>query len=281
MAAAITPPLGTHGVWRHHTGMSPELSARIEADGYGAIWLGGSPPADLATSESVLDATQSITVATGIVNIWTAPAAEIAKSYHRLEAKHPGRFLLGIGAGHPEAQQQYQKPYGALVSYLDELDEGGVPVERRVLAALGPKVLRLAADRSAGAHPYLTTPEHTRVAAEILGPDKVLAPEHKVVLGTDPEKARSIGRPPVDNPYLHLRNYRSNLMRLGYSENEIDDGGSDRLIDALVAHGDAASIAARLEEHLAAGANHVIVHALPDQDDPSEIYREVAGAFAR
>lgn len=165
------------------------------------------------------------------------------------------------------------------MSYLDALDEGGVPVQRRVLAALGPKVLALAADRTAGAHPYLTTPEHTRTAADILGPDKILAPEHKAVLSTDPEEARAIGRPPVDNPYLHLRNYRSNLMRLGYSESEIDGGGSDRLIDALVAHGDAAAIAARLTEHLDAGANHVILHALPDQADPSVIYREVAAAL--
>ena len=154
-----------------------------------------------------------------------------------------------------------------------------MPIGRRVLAALGPKVLKLSADRTAGAHPYLTTPEHTVDARAILGPDKVLAPEHKVVLDTDPEKARAIGRPPVNNPYLHLRNYTNNLERLGYSKEEIGDGGSDRLIDALVAHGDPAAITRRLRQHIDAGASHVVVHALPDKADPSEVYREIAAAF--
>ncbi|MGA9873965.1 MAG: LLM class F420-dependent oxidoreductase [Rhodococcus sp. (in: high G+C Gram-positive bacteria)] len=274
-----TPDLGTLGIWRHFSGIPPELARLIESSGYGTIWLGGSPPADLTSAEEALDATESVVVATGIVNIWSAAAPEVAESYHRIEKKHPGRFLLGIGAGHPEATQEYQKPYDALVQYLDALDEGGVPVERRVLAALGPKVLKLSADRTAGAHPYLTTPEHTREAREILGPDKVLAPEHKAVLESDAAAAREIGRPPVNNPYLQLRNYTNNLKRLGYSEEEIGGGGSDRLIDALVAHGDADAIAHRLREHLDAGASHVTLHALPDQSNPSEIYRAVAAAF--
>ncbi|ORI18028.1 LLM class F420-dependent oxidoreductase [Rhodococcus sp. 1163] len=279
MTITVTPELGTIGIWRHYSGIPPELAHTIEGAGYGAIWLGGSPPANLASAEEVLDATESIVVATGIVNIWSADAPEVAESFHRIEKKHPGRFLLGVGAGHPEATQEYKKPYEALVDYLDALDEGGVPIGRRVLAALGPKVLKLSADRTAGAHPYLTTPEHTAEARAILGPDKVLAPEHKVVLDTDPKRARDIGRPPVNNPYLHLRNYTNNLERLGYSKEEIGDGGSDRLIDALVAHGNAAAIAQRLGQHIDAGASHVIVHALPDQADPSEVYREIAAAF--
>ncbi|KZF00158.1 MULTISPECIES: LLM class F420-dependent oxidoreductase [unclassified Rhodococcus (in: high G+C Gram-positive bacteria)] len=276
-----TPELGKYGVWRLHSAFTPELSRAIESFGYGTIWLGGSPPADLTTTEEILDATETVVVATGIVNIWSDAAADVAASYHRLESKHPGRFVLGIGAGHPEATQEYTKPYDALVAYLDALDEAGVPVERRVLAALGPRVLALAADRTAGAHPYLTTPEHTRDAREALGPNKILAPEHKVVLESDPEKARSIGRPPVNNPYLHLRNYTNNLNRLGYSDEEIGDGGSDRLIDALVAHGTADAIAARLNEHLDAGASHVTLHSLPDLADPVETYREVAAALHR
>ncbi|WP_072806871.1 LLM class F420-dependent oxidoreductase [Rhodococcoides yunnanense] len=274
-----TPDLGTLGIWRNFTAIPPELARSIESNGYGTIWLGGSPPADLTSAEEILDATESIVVATGIVNIWSAPAKEIAESFHRIEKKHPGRFLLGIGAGHPEAVQEYQKPYDALVQYLDVLDDGGVPVHRRVLAALGPKVLKLSADRTAGAHPYLTTPEHTAIAREILGPDKVLAPEHKVVLETDPAKGREIGRPPVDYPYLRLQNYINNLKRLGYTAEEIGNGGSDRLIDALVAHGDAEAIARRLHEHIDAGASHVTVHALPDDADPTVTYREVAAAF--
>lgn len=274
-----TLDLGSYGIWRHFSGIPPELARLIETSGYGTIWLGGSPPADLNSVESVLDATESVVVATGIVNIWSAAAPEVAESYQRIERKHPGRFLLGVGAGHPEATQEYRKPYDALVDYLDALDEGGVPAERRVLAALGPKVLKLSADRTAGAHPYLTTPEHTAEARAILGPDKILAPEHKVVLEPDPQKARDIGRPPVNNPYLQLRNYTNNLKRLGYSEDEIGDGGSDRLIDALVAHGDARAIATRLREHLTAGASHVTVHSLPDDADPSITYREVAAAL--
>jgi probable F420-dependent oxidoreductase len=274
-----TPDLGSYGIWRHFSGVGPELARLIESSGYGAIWLGGSPPADLASAEDVLDATESIVVATGIVNIWSAAAPEVADSYHRIEKKHPGRFLLGIGAGHPEATQEYRRPYQALVEYLDALDLGGVPLERRVLAALGPKVLKLSADRSAGAHPYLTTPEHTAEAREILGPGKILAPEHKAVLESDPMRAREIGRPPVNNPYLQLRNYTNNLERLGYSKDELGGGGSDRLIDALVAHGGADAIAARLREHLDAGASHVTLHSLPDGADPSATYREVAAAL--
>ncbi|MGB6051593.1 MAG: LLM class F420-dependent oxidoreductase [Rhodococcus sp. (in: high G+C Gram-positive bacteria)] len=274
-----TPDLGSYGIWRHFSGVGPELARLIESSGYGAIWLGGSPPADLASAEDVLDATESIVVATGIVNIWSAAAPEVAESYHRIVKKHPGRFLLGIGAGHPEATQEYRRPYQALVEYLDALDIGGVPLERRVLAALGPKVLKLSADRSAGAHPYLTTPEHTAEAREILGPGKILAPEHKAVLESDPVRAREIGRPPVNNPYLQLRNYTNNLERLGYSKDELGGGGSDRLIDALVAHGGADAIAARLREHLDAGASHVTLHSLPDGADPSATYREVAAAL--
>lgn len=256
--------------------MNPDLGAAIEKLGFGTIWIGGSPPADLRLAEKLLDATQHITVATGIVNVWSSPAAEVAESYHRLEAKHPGRFLLGIGIGHPEATGDYSKPYATLVSYLDELDTARVPESRRVLAALGPKVLKLSADRAAGAHPYLTTPEHTAEAHEILGPSKILAPEHKVVLETDPGKARAIGRPAVANPYLHLRNYTTNLERLGFAPDEIANDGNDRVIDALVAYGTARSIADRLREHIAAGADHVAIQALPADGDPIATYEALA-----
>ncbi|ELB89237.1 hypothetical protein Rwratislav_30714, partial [Rhodococcus wratislaviensis IFP 2016] len=261
---AQTPQLGQFGVWRHAGGLAPEVGAAIESAGYGAIWIGGSPPADLEIAERLLDATSMITVATGIVNIWTAPVDEIATSFHRLEARHPGRFLLGIGVGHPEQPGlNYSKPYAALVEYLDALDAAGVPAGRRVLAALGPKVLELSAARAAGAHPYLTTPQHTREARELLGPGPVIAPEQKVVLDTDPERARPIGRSAVENPYLHLRNYVNNLKRLGYTDEQIENGGSDDLIDALVAHGDTQYVAGRLREHLDAGADHVAVQVLP------------------
>ncbi|MBC2640009.1 MULTISPECIES: LLM class F420-dependent oxidoreductase [unclassified Rhodococcus (in: high G+C Gram-positive bacteria)] len=275
-----TPQLGRFGVWRHAGGLAPEVGAAIESAGYGAIWIGGSPPADLEVAERLLDATSTITVATGIVNIWTAPAEEIATSFHRLEDRHPGRFLLGIGVGHPEQPGlNYSKPYAALVEYLDVLDAAGVPAGRRVLAALGPKVLELSAARAAGAHPYLTTPQHTKEARELLGQGPVLAPEQKVVLDTDAERARPIGRAAVENPYLHLRNYVNNLKRLGYTDEQIENGGSDELIDALAAHGDAQYVAGRLREHLDAGADHVAIQVLPAGDDPVPALRELAGAL--
>ncbi|GGG14392.1 hypothetical protein GCM10007304_30540 [Rhodococcoides trifolii] len=276
MTTTTTPPLGTYGLWRAAPGVTSDLASTVEQLGFGTLWIGGSPDADLAIVETALEATTSLTVATGIVNIWSADAREVAASYHRLAERFPGRFLLGIGTGHPEATKEYKKPYAAMVEYLDVLDEEGVPAEGRVLAALGPRVMQLAADRSAGAHPYLTIPEHTRGAREILGPDKILAPEHKLVLEADPERAREIGRPPVNNPYLHLRNYTNNLERLGYSPEEIADGGSDRLIDALVAHGSETDIVDAVTEHLTAGADHVALHVLPDDKDPSDDLRRLA-----
>jgi probable F420-dependent oxidoreductase len=257
--------LGKIGIWRHPSGLTPEVVAEVEALGYGAIWAGGSPPGDLRDIESILDATDHIAVATGILNVWKDDAATVGASYHRIAAKYPDRFLLGLGIGHPEATQEYQKPYAKLVSYLDELDELKVPADGRALAALGPKVLRLAAERTAGAHPYLVTPEHTRWAREILGEGPLLAPEQKIVLETDPERARAVGRPRVQQPYLGLTNYLSNLRRLGWTDADFADGGSDALIDALVLRGDAAAIARGLTAHLEAGADHVAIQVLnPD-----------------
>jgi probable F420-dependent oxidoreductase len=277
----MTIDVGRYGIWRSlRHGVDAKFAAEAEALGYGAIWVGGSPPGDLAAIESLLDATQHIVIATGIVNMWSTPAEEAAASYHRIAAKHPDRFLLGVGIGHPEATQEYRSPYATMVDYLDRLDDAGVPVEGRALAALGPKALRLAADRTAGAHPYLTTPEHTREAREILGDGVLLAPEQKVVLDTDPERARAIGRPAVERPYLHLVNYRKNLLRLGWAESDLNDGGSDALVDALAVHGDAETVAARLDAHLDAGADHVCAQVLTaDGADPLPALRELAAAL--
>jgi len=277
----MTAELGRIGVWGHASVLTPQVAAGLEGLGYGAIWVGGSPSGDLDSVEALLAATSSIAVATGIVNIWTADAVTVAASYHRLATRYPGRFLLGVGTGHREAVgAEYQRPYEALVSYLDVLDAEGVPAEDRVLAALGPKVLRLSAARTAGAHPYLTTPEHTRQAREIVGPGVLLAPEHKAVLDTDPQRARAVGRPRVEKPYLGLRNYVTNLRRLGYTDDDLAGAGSDRLIDDLVAHGDAADVAARLTEHLDAGADHVAVQLLaPTGTDPLPGFRALAEAL--
>lgn len=266
LSEGMSIELGKIGIWRHSSGLTPEILAEVEALGYGAIWIGGSPDGDLKVAENILDATDHIAVATGILNVWKDDAATVGPAYHRVAGKHPGRFLLGLGIGHPEATQEYQKPYAKLVSYLDELDELEVPAEGRALAALGPKVLRLSAERSAGAHPYLVTPEHTREARKILGDGPLLAPEQKVVLDTDPERARAIGRPRVQKPYLGLTNYVTNLRRLGWTDADLEDGGSDALIDALVVHGDAAQVARGITAHLDAGADHVAIQVL--NEDP-------------
>ena len=260
----LKPNVGRYGVW---TGgpVKPEQAAEIEKLGYGAVWVGGSPAAELKFAEPILEATESMTLATGIVNIWSSPADEVAESYHRIEKAYPGRFLLGIGVGHPEHANDYRKPHEALVEYLDALDQAGVPTSRRVIAALGPKVLKLAAQRSAGAHPYLTTPEHTAQAHDLLGPSVFLAPEHKVVLTTDADEAREIGRKTVEF-YLDLSNYVSNWKRLGFTDEDVTKPGSDKLIDAVVAYGTPEQIAARLGEHLRSGADHVAIQVLGGWD---------------
>ena len=273
-SAASKPNLGRFGSFGR--GVTPAQAKDIEALGYGSVWVGGSPPADLAWVEPILEATTTLQVATGIVNIWSDAAKPVADSFHRIDRAYPGRFLLGIGVGHPEAVAEYRKPYDALVEYLDQLDEYGVPANRRVVAALGPQVLKLSARRSAGAHPYLTTPEHTAQARELMGPAAFLAPEHKVVLTTDADQARAVARKglPV---YFNLANYRNNWKRLGFSEEEITYPGSDRLIDSLVAYGSPEAIAARLKEHLDAGADHVPVQVLTKDENLVSALAELAG----
>jgi probable F420-dependent oxidoreductase len=257
----MKPDLGRYGVWLGFRSIDPGLAAQIESLGYGAAWIGGSPDAELDWVDPALAQTNSLQLATGIVNIWSAPAPAVAQSYKRIESAHPGRFLLGIGVGHPEHTEEYVKPYDALVGYLDELDSDMVPTSRRVLAALGPKVLKLAAERSAGAHPYLTTPQHTAKAREEMGNSVFLAPEHKVVLTTDADEARRIGREAVEL-YLGLSNYVNNWLRLGFSEDDVRKPGSDRLVDAVVAYGSPEAIVQRLNEHLEAGADHVAIQVL-------------------
>ncbi|WP_442932941.1 LLM class F420-dependent oxidoreductase [Mycobacterium kyogaense] len=270
----VTPQLGRFGSFGR--GVTPAQAAEIEALGYGAVWVGGSPPAELDWVEPLLEATTTLAVATGIVNIWTAGPGPVAESFHRIQAAHPDRFVLGIGVGHPEAHQEYRTPIEALTDYLDKLDEYGVPRGRRVVAALGPKVLQLSADRSAGAHPYLTTPEHTARARELIGPEALLAPEHKVVLTTDAERARAIGREALEI-YLDLTNYLNNWKRLGFSDHDVAKPGSDRLVDAVVAYGTPDQIAARLTEHLDAGADHVPVQVLTSSDKVVSALTDLAG----
>jgi probable F420-dependent oxidoreductase len=258
--------VGRLGIWeRRQESWLREAGAlrELEELGFAAVWLGASPPADLKDAAELLDASSRLVVATGIVNVWDSPPEEVAASVRRLAS---GRFLLGVGIGHRRAVgEAYVRPYDKLVGYLDALDTAGVPVQARALAALGPRVLRLAAERTAGAHPYLVTPEHTARAREILGAGPLLAPEQKVVLETDPDAARALARRRL-GPYLVLENYTNNWRRLGFTDEELAGEGSDRLVDALVAWGDEEAIRSRVAEHHAAGADHVALQVLnPDK----------------
>jgi probable F420-dependent oxidoreductase len=268
--------LGRIGLWVRHAGVSPETARELERLGYWTIWLGFSPPADLSVVDPLLAATERLVVGTSIVNVWTAAAKPVAESFHRIEATYPGRFVLGIGAGHRENNADYRKPYEALVDYLDELDESGVPLQRRAMAALGPRMLQLARTRTAGALPYLVTPDYTRWARAQLGPEALLVAEQKVVLDDNPERAREIGRARV-GPYLRLSNYVANLRRIGFDADDLTFPGSDRLIDALALHGDRDAVAAGLRAHLEAGANQVAVQILSADNDILPTARALAG----
>jgi probable F420-dependent oxidoreductase len=271
--------IGPFGVWESGRTFDTALAPEIERLGVGALWL-GSQSGDLEVVEQILDATESMVVATGIVSILTVQPRTLAESYQRVVESHPGRLLLGIGVGHPErAPGREWRPFTAIHEFLDGLDAGGVPASERVLAALGPRVVGLAGERAAGAHPYLVTPAHTRSAREALGTGPLLAPEQRVVLRTDRDEARAIGRPTVVTPYLGLSNYRASLRRLGYTDDDLAGDGSDRLIDDLVVSGDADAAVARLRRHHEAGADHVAVHVIPGPgDDLLAGYAAVAAA---
>lgn len=275
--------VGSIGIWsgplrRGDPGETAEAAAELEELGYGALWIPGGRGGDVfADVERLLAATDRVVVATGVLNLWMHDATEAANGHDRLAAAHGRRFLLGVGVSHhpavAEAGMVYERPLARTRSYLDALAATRPPVPRDelVLAALGPRMLELARDRTAGAHPFLVTPEHTRRAREVLGEGPLLAPEQKVVLDTDPARARETGRAALAR-YLALPNYTGNLRRLGFTDADLGGGGSDRLVDALVAWGDEETIAARLREHHDAGADHVPIEVL--RPDPAELARE-------
>ncbi|MEV6324923.1 LLM class F420-dependent oxidoreductase [Nocardia sp. NPDC051787] len=283
--SSLKAAVGRYGIWSlglrsENAGLRGEISeaaAELEELGFGAVWLGNNTTTHHAAP--LIEATSRMTVATGIHSIWQQEPDRTAAQYAEMQAKHPGRFLLGLGVSHAMATERYRRPYASMVAYLDALDAAHVPAERRVLAALGPKMLELSRDRAAGSHPYLVTAEHTAQAREILGPGPLLAPELKVVLEADPDRAGTIARGYL-TVYLSLPNYTNSLLRLGFTEADFTGGGSDRLIDALVAWGDENRIRARIDAFHAAGADHVALQIVdgrsPFDNVPRSAWRRLA-----
>lgn len=288
MSDALKESVGRYGIWSvglrsedpSRSGEVAETAAELEELGYGAVWLGGNSAA--ANAVPLIEATSTLTVGTSIQSIWQHEAADSAASFAELEAARPGRFLLGLGVSHAKLADQYRRPYSALVAYLDALDAAHVPADRRLLAALGPKTLELARDRAAGSIPYLVTPEHTAHAREILGEAPLLAPELAVVLESEPTRARTLAREFLAL-YLALPNYTNNFLRHGFTEDDLTNGGSDRLVDALFAWGDETTIRARVDTFFEAGADHVALQVVDGESRdalPRQAWRTLASLLA-
>ncbi|HEY7632731.1 MAG TPA: LLM class F420-dependent oxidoreductase [Thermoleophilaceae bacterium] len=286
--------LGRVGVWSRELrryedlGAVAEAAAELEELGYTALFMPGGAGGDIMErSEHLLASTRAVPVAPGILNVWMHDPEEVGAYTARLQDEHPGRFELGLGISHAPAvnaveEGLYRKPLTKMRSYLDELDAAShpVPADRRFLAALGPKMLELSRDRSAGSHPYFVPVEHTSYAREILGEGPLLAPEQAVLLETDPARAREQARGHMEL-YLTLPNYTNNLLRVGFTEDDLRDGGSDRLVDAIVAWGDESAIAERVRAHHDAGADHVCVQVVgvTGGEPPREAWRRLAPAL--
>lgn len=291
--------LGPIGVWTFQLESVPaaraqEAVAELEELGFGAVWFGEATGREALTNASLLLAkSKRIVVATGIANIYGRDPITMAAAQKTLAEAYPNRFLLGLGVSHiPLVEKlrghRYDKPLATMRAYLDAMDkapfQAAPPPKKplRVLAALGPKMLQLAAERADGAHPYNTTPKHTAEARELLGPDPYLCPEQAVILEKDPAKARAIARKFL-GIYLGLPNYTNNFLRLGFQETDFSNGGSDHLIDSVFAWGDLKAVLSRIHEHHSAGADHVCLQVLTEDHKtlPFREYRELASAIAR
>ena len=288
--------LGKIGIWTFALDLQPaakaqEAAAEIEALGFGALWIPEAMGRESFTSSGLLlAATRRIVVATGIANIWGRDPMAMAAAQKTMTEAYPDRFLLGMGVSHAPMVgmrgHNYDKPLSAMRSYLDAMDAAPFMAyppstePQRIIAALAPKMLALAAERSLGSHPYFVPPEHTAVARAALGPGKLLCPEQAAVFETDPDKARAVARGHMA-VYLGLPNYANNLKRLGFSDEDIANGGSDRLVDAVVVWGNLEAILRRIKAHHDAGADHVCVQVLdPDPRQlPMPQWRELAAAL--
>ncbi len=291
--------LGRIGLWTFAFDRQPWPEARAALEeldgmrGFGCLWFPEATNRNAFVNATLfLSNTSRLKVATGIAPIHNRDATATANGQRALEAVFPHRFLLGLGVSHAWLVEdvrggRYGPPLSAMRAYLDALDAApytaypeDAPVRPRVIAALGPKMLAVARDRADGAHPYLTTPEHTAGARAVLGAGKILAPDQKVVLETDPATARAIARKHLAG-YLGQPNYRNSLLRQGFSDDDLDGGGSDRLVDAIVAWGSIDSLVPRIEAHLDAGASHVAVQLLTEEwtDMPVEGWRRLSDAL--
>ncbi|MHB8693011.1 MAG: TIGR03620 family F420-dependent LLM class oxidoreductase [Solirubrobacteraceae bacterium] len=275
--------IGKYGVWTSYRAIGEEnagaAAALAERLGYGTLWLGGSPR--LPTVRPLLEATERIVIATGIVNVWRYDRPEeLAAEHAELTAEFPGRLLLGIGIGHPEADSVYEKPLAKMRHFLDALAAASQPVppDEMCVAALGPKMLDLAAERTLGTHPYFVPPAHTRFARERIGPDKLVAPELAVVLDDDIERGRATARK-YAKVYFGLTNYTSNLLKFGFTEDDIAGEGSDRVIDTIIPQGSSVQLAAAVGGHLNAGADHVCVQTVGVRGVPEREWTALAGAL--
>jgi probable F420-dependent oxidoreductase len=259
----------------------------IEELGFGGLWLNADRL--LERGDAMARATERLVFGSSVASIWIYGAAELASMFGALRHTHPGRFLLGVGVSHQQIVERtapgrvYSRPLASMSSWLDQLDAcpDPIPAEERIVAALSPRMLAIARDRSAGSHPYLMPLTHTREARETLGPGKLLAPSILAHVGTDRRMAREAGREHICNPYLGLPNYSRNWLRHGFDDADLDNGGSDRLIDTILASGDAAAVAERIREHLDAGADHVAIQVLSENptEVPVEALRELAAAL--
>jgi probable F420-dependent oxidoreductase len=267
--------LGGTGIWSGglrygDAGEAAEAAGELESLGYSALWIPDTGGDLFEAVERLLGATKGITVATGILNLWMHTPEETAAAFAGFADAYGDRVLVGIGVSHApliDAVEpgRYRTPLASTAAFLDGLDAAArpLPSDRRVLAALGPKMLELARQRTAGTHPYNVTPEHTAAAREAIGADGLVLPEQAVALERDSSRARALGRAHLSF-YFSLPNYVNNLRRLGFGDEDFADGGSDRLVDALVAWGDEDSIRERIDLHRAAGADHVCIQVLTD-----------------
>jgi len=274
---------GKYGAWTSYRRIGKdnagEAARAVEGAGLGTLWMGGSPR--LEEMRPLLEGSETLVVGTSIVNIWGYDPADLVAEYAALEADFPGRLCVGIGVGHPEATSDYKRPLTNLEAFLDGIDAAAepIPVDRRIIAALGPKMLAMSARRSLGTIPYFTSVDHTRFSRQAVGPDALVIPEIACVIDEDVERARAAARE-YAAVYLGLSNYTNALLQHGFDQADIEDGSSDRLIDHVIPHGTAEDVAAAVRAHVEAGADHVALQTLGGEAVPAHEWRALSAALA-